>query len=76
MCPAIDNPAICEIRFVIGFLHNKIMSTAGIHSELWAIFGQNLMSEGNVKQWCRLFKYERTNIHDEEGSGLKTILNE
>ncbi|PNF33208.1 hypothetical protein B7P43_G11689 [Cryptotermes secundus] len=31
MCPAITNPASCEIRTVISFLHAKNMSTADIH---------------------------------------------
>jgi hypothetical protein len=38
-----------------------------IHRELRAaVYGQNVMSEGNVRQWCRMFKDERTNVHDEE----------
>jgi hypothetical protein len=67
MCPAIDNPAGCEICAVIHFRHAKIMSTAEIHPELWAaVYGQNVLSgEGTVKQWCRMFKDERTNVHDE-----------
>jgi hypothetical protein len=34
MFPAIDNPAIREIRAVIRFLHAKIMNAAEIHREL------------------------------------------
>jgi hypothetical protein len=33
MCPAIDNPASCEIRAVIRFLHAKNMNAADIHHE-------------------------------------------
>jgi hypothetical protein len=40
ICPAIDNPANCEIRAVIGFLHAKNMSTVEIHCELCAVCGQ------------------------------------
>jgi hypothetical protein len=36
MCPTIDNPASCEIRAVICFLHARNMSAAEIHSELCA----------------------------------------
>jgi hypothetical protein len=32
------------------------MNTAEIHSELCPVYGQNLMSEGTVRQWCRMFK--------------------
>jgi hypothetical protein len=31
MCPAIDNPASCEIRAVIRFLHAKNMNATGLH---------------------------------------------
>jgi transposase len=69
MCPAIDSPVSCEIRAVIRFLHVKNISSAEIHLELCAVYGQNLMSEGTVRQWCRMFKDGRTNVHDEERSG-------
>jgi hypothetical protein len=69
MCSATDNPASCEIRAVIRFLHPKIMS-AEIHCELRAaVYSQNITSEGTVRQWCRMLKEWRTNVHDEEGSG-------
>jgi hypothetical protein len=50
MCPATDNPASCEIHTVIRFLHDKNMSAAKTHGELFAVYGQNLMSEGSVRQ--------------------------
>jgi hypothetical protein len=45
MCPAIDNPASCEIRALIRFIHTNNMSVEEIHRELCAIYGQNVMSE-------------------------------
>jgi hypothetical protein len=45
MCSAIDNPASCEIRAVIRFLHAKNMSVAEIHRELCAVYGRKVMSE-------------------------------
>jgi hypothetical protein len=30
------------------------------------VYGQNVMSEGTVRQWCRMFKDGETNVHDEE----------
>jgi DNA gyrase inhibitor GyrI len=54
-CPAID-PTSCEICAVIRFLHAKDMSAAEIHSGQCAVYGQNVMSEGTVRQWCRMFK--------------------
>ena len=70
MCPVTDNPANCEIRAVIRFLRAKIMCAAEIHRELCApVYGQNVMSEGTVIQWCRMFKDWRTNVHNAERSG-------
>jgi hypothetical protein len=66
MCPATDNPTSCEICTVINFLHAKNMNAAEIHRELCAVYSQNVMSEGTVSQWCRMFKDERTNTHNEE----------
>jgi hypothetical protein len=57
MCPATDNQASSEILAVIRFLHAKNMTAAEIHRELCAAaYGQNVMSEGNVRQWLRTFK--------------------
>jgi hypothetical protein len=53
-CPTMGNAASCEIRAVIHFLRAKNMSVVEIHSELWAVYGQNRMSEGTVRQWCRI----------------------
>jgi hypothetical protein len=55
MCPAIDNPAICEIHAVIHFFHGKNMSAVEIHHKLCMVYG-HVMSEGTVTQWCRMFK--------------------
>ncbi|KAG8240066.1 hypothetical protein J437_LFUL019629 [Ladona fulva] len=32
------------------------------------------MSEGVVREWVRLFKSERENIHDEERSGRRPLV--
>jgi hypothetical protein len=65
-CPSIDNPASCEIRAVIRFLHAKNMNAAVIHCELRAVYDHNVMSEGTVRQWRGMFKDGRTNFQDEE----------
>jgi hypothetical protein len=56
MCAAIDNPTSCGIGTVISFLHTKSMSAVEIHRELCVVYGQNVMSEETVRQWCRIFK--------------------
>jgi hypothetical protein len=62
MCSAIDNSASCEIRAVIRFLHAKKIIAVEIHRELCAaIYGQNIMSGGIVRQWCRIFRDGRKN---------------
>jgi hypothetical protein len=76
MCSEIENPARCEIHTVIRFLHANNMSAMEIHRQLCAIYGQNAMSEGNVRQWCRMFKDGQTNVHDEERSGWAAICTE
>jgi hypothetical protein len=42
------------------------MGAAEIHCELCVVYGQNVMSEGSVRQWCRMFKDGQTALHDEE----------
>jgi hypothetical protein len=71
---AIDNPASCEIRTFIRFLHAKNMSAAEIHRALCAaVYGQSVMSEGTVS-------YSktggRTDVHDEERSGRLAFCSE
>jgi hypothetical protein len=68
MRPEIDNPTGCEIRAVMRFLHARSTSGAEIQRELSAVYCQNLMSEGTVRQWCR------TNIHDDERCGGQILL--
>jgi hypothetical protein len=64
MCPVIDNPARCKIHAVICYFHAKNMSAAEMHCELCAaVYGQNVLSEGTVKQWLRMFKDGQANKH-------------
>jgi transposase len=77
MCCAIANPASCKILAVICFLHIKNMSAAEIHWELCvAVYGQNVMSKGTVRQWRRMFKDGWTNVHDEEQSSQPSIVSD
>jgi hypothetical protein len=76
MCPAIDNTAICEIRAVIHFLHAESMSTVETHRKLFEVYGLNVMSDGTVRQWCKMYKDGRTNVHDEERSGRPGVCSE
>jgi hypothetical protein len=64
--PVIYNPASCVIWTVIRFLRAKNMSAVKIHYKLCVDYGQIIMSEGTVRQWCKMFKDGRTNVHNEE----------
>jgi hypothetical protein len=67
MCPAIGNPTSCEICA-------ENMRTVEIHSELCVVYSQNVMHEGTVTQWYRMFKDGRTNVHDEKQSGWLSVV--
>jgi len=69
MCAAIENPASCEVRSVIRFMLVENHKPNEIHRQLCKVYGNEVMSEGGVRQWCIMFKYGRTNVHDEEQSG-------
>jgi transposase len=51
------------------------MSAAEIHLKLCTVvYGQNVMSEGTVRQWCRMFKDGPKNVHAEERSGRPSVM--
>ena len=37
------------------------------------VYGENFMSDGSVREWCRKFKEGRTDVHDEGGHGRMTM---
>jgi hypothetical protein len=77
MCPATDNLSSCEVGAPVRFLRAKNMRAAEIHRELCAaVCGQNVMSEGTVRQWCAMFKDGRINVHSEEGNDRPVICSE
>jgi hypothetical protein len=39
-----------------------------------AVYGQNVMTEGTVRQWCKMFKDGQTNVHNEEQSGRPSVV--
>jgi hypothetical protein len=41
-----------------------------------AVYCQNIISEGTVRQSCRMFKDGRKNIHDEERSGRPSVVSD
>jgi transposase len=65
-----------KIYAVICILHAKNMSAAEIHRELCALYGQNIMSKGTVRKWCRMLKDGRINVHHEERSGQPSVVSD
>ncbi|GBN58813.1 hypothetical protein AVEN_7787-1 [Araneus ventricosus] len=49
MFKTIANPADCEVRSVIWFLNAKNVKPAEIHHQLVEIYGENVMTDGMVK---------------------------
>ncbi|XP_063215963.1 histone-lysine N-methyltransferase SETMAR-like [Bacillus rossius redtenbacheri] len=37
------------------------------------VYGENLMSDGVVREWCRKFREGRIDVHDEGGQGRKSV---
>jgi hypothetical protein len=63
--------ANCEVCAVIHFLHAEGQSTAEIHRRLCRVqvYGDNVMSDSCVREWCRRFRDGCTDVHDEGGQG-------
>ena len=50
MCAEIENPASCEVRSVIRFLLVENHNPIEIHRQLSKVYGNEVMSEGGVRQ--------------------------
>jgi hypothetical protein len=69
MSMKIENPTSCEIRSVIKSLNAKNVHLAEIYRQVCEVYGENAMSDGTVRRWCRMFSEGRTNVHDDDWSG-------
>ncbi|XP_055637202.1 uncharacterized protein LOC129775938 isoform X2 [Toxorhynchites rutilus septentrionalis] len=76
MCAAIENPATCEVRSVIRFLLAKNYKPITIFRELREVYGNGIMSESRVRQWCIDFSKGRTNVHYDGRSGRPSLVTE
>jgi len=74
MCAVIENPASCKVLSVIRFLFVENHKPIENHRQLCKVYENEVMSEGRVKQWCIMFKNDRTNVHDEERSDRPTFV--
>jgi hypothetical protein len=62
---SIQNPAKCEVRAVIRFLHAKAETAVEIHRQIVSVYGEDVMNRQNVAKWCREFQAGRNDVHDE-----------
>ena len=74
MDTTIAAPASCEVRAVIRFLHAEGHSAAEIHRRLCLVYGDTVMSDNCVREWCRKFRDGCTDVHDEGGQGRHSIV--
>jgi len=67
-------PASCKVRAVIRFLHAEGQSAEEIHRRLCPVYGDNVMSDSCVREWCRKFRDGRIDMHDGGGQERHSIV--
>jgi hypothetical protein len=67
-------PPAAKFALLSAFFALKTSSAVEIHHELRAVYDQNVMRDGTIRQLCRMFKAGRTNIDDEERSGGPSVV--
>jgi hypothetical protein len=60
-------PASCKVCAVIRFVYTEGQSAAEIYRRLCRVYGDNIMSDSCVREWCRKFRDGCTDVHDEGG---------
>jgi hypothetical protein len=70
----VENPASCEIWSVIKFLNAKNVRPAEIYQQVCEVYGENAMSDGMVRRWCRMFSEGSTNVHDDDRSTRPSLV--
>jgi transposase len=69
-----ENPVSCEIRSVFKLFNAKNVRPAEIYRQVCEVYGENAMSDGMVRRWCRMFSEVRTNVHDDDRSGRPSLV--
>jgi transposase len=59
---------------VIRFLHTEGPSMADIHCRFCRVYGDNVMSDSCVREWCRKLRDGRTTVLDESGQGQHSVV--
>ena len=47
-----------------------------IHHQICQVYGENVMSDGMVRKWVRMFNEGQENVHDEARSGRPSLVND
>jgi len=47
-----------------------------IHHQICQVYGDNVVSDGMVRKWVRMFNEGRQNVHDEARSGRQSLVND
>ena len=55
MFKTIKVATVCEIQSVIRFLNVRNVLPSEIHHEICQVYGENVMSDGMVRKWVRMF---------------------
>ncbi|GBO22728.1 hypothetical protein AVEN_102942-1 [Araneus ventricosus] len=76
MPQSIENPANFEIRFIIRFLNGKAVKVTEINRQISEMYVENIMGEGMVGKWIRVFNDDSMNVHYEERGGRPSVITE
>jgi len=71
-----EGAANCEIRSVIRFWNARNVLPSEIHHQICQVYGDNVMSDGMVRKWVRMFNEGRENVHDEARIGRPSLVND
>jgi len=66
----------CKIRTVIRFLNPGNVLPSEIQHQICQVYGDNVMSDGMVRKWVRMFNEGRENVHDEARIGRPSLMND
>jgi len=58
------------------FLKARKVLPSEIHHQICQVYGDNVMSDGMVRKWVRMFNEGRENEHDEVWSGRPSLVND
>ena len=76
MFKTIEGAANCEIRSVIHFLKARNVLPSEIQHQICQVYGDNVMSDGMVRKWVRMFNEGRENMDNEVQSGRPSVVND